>query len=67
MCGKMKKLIKQINQKSIIMNKFNFTKTLVFMLPMVILCSSCQAIEGIFKAGVWVGVIAVVVVLALIL
>jgi hypothetical protein len=26
--------------------------------------SGCAAIEGIFKAGVWVGVIAVVIVLA---
>ncbi|MCZ4242632.1 hypothetical protein [Pedobacter punctiformis] len=34
------------------------------------LCStlgSCQLIEGIFKAGVWSGVIIVVVVLALII
>ncbi|MCL7988778.1 hypothetical protein M8998_12585 [Sphingobacterium sp. lm-10] len=30
------------------------------------LLTSCQVIEGIFKAGVWVGVIAVVAVVALI-
>lgn len=29
--------------------------------------ASCQAIEGIFKAGVWSGIIIVVVVLALII
>jgi len=29
--------------------------------------SSCQLIEGIFKAGVWSGIIIVVVVLALII
>lgn len=29
--------------------------------------SSCSMIEGIFKAGVWAGVIVVVVVLALII
>lgn len=29
--------------------------------------SSCAAIEGIFKAGVWSGVIIVVVILALII
>ncbi|AMQ00537.1 hypothetical protein AY601_3675 [Pedobacter cryoconitis] len=29
--------------------------------------SSCQLIEGIFKAGVWSGIIVVVVVLALII
>ncbi|MFD2597937.1 hypothetical protein ACFSQ3_03150 [Sphingobacterium corticis] len=31
------------------------------------LLTSCQVIEGIFKAGVWTGVIAVVVVVALII
>jgi hypothetical protein len=30
------------------------------------LLSGCAAIEGIFKAGVWVGMIAVVVVIALV-
>ena len=29
--------------------------------------TSCSAIEGIFKAGVWAGVILVVIVLALII
>lgn len=29
--------------------------------------SSCELVEGIFKAGVWVGVIIVVVILALII
>ncbi|NII85055.1 MULTISPECIES: hypothetical protein [unclassified Pedobacter] len=29
--------------------------------------SSCELVEGIFKAGVWVGVIVVVVVLALLI
>jgi cytosine/uracil/thiamine/allantoin permease len=29
--------------------------------------SSCQLVEGIFKAGVWSGIIVVVVVLALII
>jgi hypothetical protein len=40
-------------------------------LPLVLLISSfalalsgCEVVEGIFKAGVWVGVIAVVIVLA---
>ena len=40
------------------MAKFNLKTALVFMLVMAISFSSCQAIEGIFKAGVWVGVIA---------
>jgi hypothetical protein len=39
--------------------------SLVGLLPVVALSlSGCAAIEGIFKAGVWVGVIAVVIVLA---
>jgi hypothetical protein len=34
----------------------------------ILMClSSCTVIEGIFKAGVWVGVILVVVVLLLII
>ena len=48
------------------MDKFNLKTVLLIMLVMAISFSSCQAIESIFKAGVWVGVIAVVVVVALI-
>ena len=33
----------------------------------LILLSSCQAIGDIFKAGVWVGIIVVVVIIALVL
>lgn len=39
--------------------------SLVWLIPALTLSlSGCAAIEGIFKAGVWVGVIAVVIVLA---
>ncbi len=48
------------------MNNFNLKSTWIFLLLIVVILSSCDAIEGIFKAGVWVGVIAVVVVVALI-
>lgn len=48
------------------MNKFNLRTALVFMPVMAIAFSSCKAIEGIFKAGVWVGVIGVIVVIAII-
>jgi hypothetical protein len=48
------------------MYNFNLRSGLVFMILMATCCSSCQAIEGIFKAGVWVGVIIVVVIIALI-
>ncbi len=34
---------------------------IVFLLP------GCQAIEGIFKAGVWTGIIVVVAIIALII
>jgi hypothetical protein len=38
---------------------------LVWLIPALALSlSGCAAIEGIFKAGVWVGVIAVVILLA---
>ncbi|NSL87130.1 phosphatidate cytidylyltransferase [Chitinophaga solisilvae] len=34
---------------------------------LVLMLSSCEVIGGIFKAGVWTGIIAVAVVLALII
>jgi hypothetical protein len=45
------------------MNKTNLS-LLAFL---SLLISSCRAIAGIFKAGVWVGVIGVVILVALIL
>jgi hypothetical protein len=48
------------------MDKFNLRTALVFMLVMSISFSSCQVIQDIFKAGVWVGIIIVVVIIALI-
>ena len=48
------------------MTKFNLKTALFFMLVMAISLISCEAIESIFKAGVWVGVIAVVLVIAVI-
>ncbi|MBN8832895.1 MAG: phosphatidate cytidylyltransferase [Niastella sp. SCN 39-18] len=40
---------------------------LSFFLFALILLSSCQAIAGIFKAGVWVGVFIVIAILALVI
>ncbi|QIH32949.1 hypothetical protein [Sphingobacterium sp. DR205] len=37
------------------------------MSSLLILVSSCAAIEGIFKAGVWSGILLVVVVVAIII
>jgi len=48
------------------MTKFNLKTALFFILLMAISLISCQAIESIFKAGVWVGVIGVVLVIAII-
>jgi len=39
---------------------------IALVLLLAVLVSSCSAIAGIFKAGVWVGVIMVVIVLGLI-
>lgn len=39
--------------------------TLVALLATLL--SSCAAIEGIFKAGMWTGIIAVVIVVALVI
>jgi len=51
--------------------KINFMKKINYgiaaVLLMAVLLSSCSAIEGIFKAGAAVGVIAVVVVIAILI
>ena len=36
------------------------------LLSIIILFSGCSAVEGIFKAGVWVGILIVLVVIGLI-
>ncbi|WP_200911895.1 hypothetical protein [Pedobacter sp. Hv1] len=41
--------------------------TLTVIAILVTTLTSCQLVEGIFKAGVWTGIIVVVVVLALII
>lgn len=46
------------------MNKNLLLPVLAFM---VVSFSSCEAVEGIFKVGLWSGIIIVVVVIALIL
>jgi len=38
-----------------------------FLAATVVLFSSCEAIGDIFKAGIWVGVIVVVAIIALVL
>ena len=40
---------------------------LAFVALLMTTLASCSAIEGIFKAGVWSGIIIVVIVLALII
>lgn len=36
------------------------------VIPLALLLSGCEAIEGIFKAGVWTGILLVVIAVALI-
>ncbi|HEY5407737.1 MAG TPA: phosphatidate cytidylyltransferase [Ginsengibacter sp.] len=48
------------------MNKFNLKTILLPMLLIAVTLSSCEAIAGIFKAGVWFGVIGVVVIIVII-
>nr|WP_322626340.1 phosphatidate cytidylyltransferase [uncultured Flavobacterium sp.] len=43
------------------------TFSLVVLLAVTQLFTGCELVEGIFKAGVWVGVIIVVAVIALII
>lgn len=49
------------------MTKLKFTSLLPLFLLIAITFSSCEAIAGIFKAGLWVGIIGVVIVVAIIL
>jgi len=42
-------------------------RMLFLFFPVALLLSSCAAIGSIFKAGVWVGVMAIVIVVAIIL
>lgn len=48
------------------MNKYNFSKVFCLLLIMAVTLSSCSAIAGIFKAGIWFGIIGVVVIVAVI-
>ncbi len=47
------------------MKKYTYIFTLALLLSISL--SSCEVIGGIFKAGVWTGIIAVVLVVALII
>lgn len=40
---------------------------IAFMASMIGMMTSCSVVEGIFKAGVWSGVLLVVVVVALVI
>jgi uncharacterized membrane protein YdbT with pleckstrin-like domain len=40
---------------------------LAFLFAIIITLSSCEAIGGIFKAGIWVGVVVVVLIVGIIL
>ena len=48
------------------MNKVNFKAALFLLITMSFILGSCQAIGDIFKAGVWVGIIVVVAIVAII-
>lgn len=48
------------------MNYHNIKTVIFSLIFMAITLTSCQAIAGIFKAGIWVGVIVVVVIVAII-
>ena len=42
--------------------RFNRVVALIFLLAILTTASGCAAVAGIFKAGVWVGVIMVVLI-----
>ncbi|MEO8962534.1 MAG: hypothetical protein ABI325_11675 [Ginsengibacter sp.] len=49
------------------MNKTKLKLLTFLLISTSFLLSSCQAIAGIFKAGLWVGVIGIVILIAIIL
>ena len=48
------------------MSKINLKKIFLPLLLIAFTLSSCQAIASIFKAGVWFGVIGVIVIIVII-
>ncbi|MEO9033586.1 MAG: hypothetical protein ABI285_10130 [Ginsengibacter sp.] len=48
------------------MNRRNIKTVIFSLIFMAITLTSCQAIAGIFKAGIWVGIVIVVVIVAII-
>lgn len=48
------------------MNRLKLISISVLLICMSAVLSSCEAIAGIFKAGMWTGIIAVVAVVGLI-
>ena len=48
------------------MNRINLSKLVLLMTAIAVTFSSCEAIAGIFKAGIWFGIIGVVVIVAII-
>lgn len=49
------------------MKPINFSAMCAFLLLLTVSLSGCEAIAGIFKAGMWTGVIVIVAVIALVL
>ena len=49
------------------MNRLKLIQLSFFIIMISTCLSSCEVIGGIFKAGVWVGVLAVIGIIALIL
>ncbi len=49
------------------MKRFNFFQLTMILVVITMALSSCSVIGGIFKAGIWVGVLAIVGIIALIL
>ncbi len=48
------------------MKKYNFIYAILLIMTIGISLTSCQAIGSIFKAGVWVGVIGIVILVLII-
>lgn len=47
--------------------KNNLIKTLSVLSVLLVALSSCEVVEGIFKAGIWVGILFVAGIIALVI
>jgi hypothetical protein len=57
---------RRANEQEVAMSAWKSSAALVAMLAVATQLAGCAAIQGIFKAGVWVGIVAMVLLFGLV-